>query len=58
MAGMSALLQFDCGQKGRQEVMELAEIPHCHHTEEGGKRKHRKRLYGATREANEVQKKI
>ena len=26
MAGMSAVLQFDCGQRGCQEVMKLAEI--------------------------------
>ena len=37
--------------------MNLAEIPHGYHTEEGGKRKDRKRLYGASREASAVQKK-
>ena len=58
MAGMSAVLQFDCGQSGRQEVMELAEIPHGHHTVQGAKRKDRKRISGASREANEVQKRI
>ena len=58
MAGMSAVLQFDCGQSGRQEVMELADIPHGHHTVQGSDKKDRKRVYGATRDANEVQKHI
>ena len=57
MAGMSAVLQFDCGQRGRQEVMRLAGIPHGNHTEEGGERKDRKRMYGSARKASEVEKK-
>ena len=58
IAGMSGVLQFDCGQSGRHEVMELAKIPHGHRTVQGANKKDRKRVYGATREANEVQKRI
>ena len=45
MAGMSAILK-------------LAEIPHGHHSIQGAKRKDKKRVCSASREANEVQKRI
>ena len=56
MASMSAVLQFDCGQRGRQEVMKLAKIPRGHDTIQGARRKDKKRIYSASREANKVQK--
>ena len=57
MAGMAAVLQFDNGQKGRLEVMQLAGIPSGQQTVEGAERKDGKRLYGARRDADMLQKK-
>lgn len=54
MAGVSAIIQFDCESKGRHEVMKIADIPHGKHTES---RKDRKRIHGAIRKADKVGKK-
>ena len=39
MAGISAILQFDSGQNGKVEVMQLAAIPSGQHMVEGGEKR-------------------
>ena len=58
MAGISAVVQFNEGQKGRHRAMELAGIPRGHHTQMGGQQKDRKRLYNAKRVSCEIQKRL